>query len=390
MGLCLALEGSSGPGHARQDPHPTPADTRSECLRLRRTERPSYSSRISTKWGVWNSVCRDRGIPHAFDFSPASVRTHRRYKGGGEFLSESNDIRLGDVVVSKPGGKHGGVIQYDYGKAVQGGQFEPTGVLNQPPQVLLTHLSQLEAKQMTGEDAISNIVGAVLNRNPSMKEKFSPLDQHMDYLFRFSYHHADKSSDCEECDKNQLVERQPRDMRAPCIHYGLIASGDRVMKDSETRDRLAQQHGILCFEMEAAGLMNELPTLVIRGICDYCDSHKQKKWQGYAALTAAAYTKLLLLAMPVLQTTPGSLKGNRERHWIISLPRNPKFVDRQEEITKLEELLTMQDGPRRIAITGLGGVGKTQIALEVAYCIRDRGHDCTVLWVPCTSRALIE
>ncbi|KAL4766883.1 hypothetical protein BDW60DRAFT_172255 [Aspergillus nidulans var. acristatus] len=309
---------------------------------------------------------------------------------GGGVPSESNDIRLGDVVVSKPGGKHGGVIQYDYGKAVQGGQFKPTGVLNQPPQVLLTHLSQLEAKQMTGEDAISNIVGAVLERNPSMKERFSPLEQHKDYLFNSSYLHADKNSDCEKCDKNQLVERQPRDMRTPCIHYGLIASGDRVMKDSETRDRLAQQHGILCFEMEAAGLMNELPTLVIRGICDYCDSHKQKKWQGYAALTAAAYAKLLLLAMPVLQTTPGSLKGNRERHSVISLPRNPKFVGRQDEITKLEELLTMQNGPRRIAITGLGGVGKTQIALEVAYRIRDRDHECTVLWVPCTSHALIE
>ncbi|KAB8071082.1 hypothetical protein BDV29DRAFT_179858 [Aspergillus leporis] len=52
--------------------------------------------------------------------------------------------------------------------------------------------------------------------------------------------------------------------------------------------------------MEAAGLMDEIPTLVIRGICDYCDSHKQKQWQGYAALTAAAYAKLLLLVMPVL------------------------------------------------------------------------------------------
>lgn len=136
--------------------------------------------------------------------------------------------------------------------------------------------------------------------------------------------------------------------------------------------------------------MNELPTLVIRGICDYCDSHKQKKCQGSAALTAAAYTKLLLSAMPVLQTTPGSLKGNRERHWVISLPRNPKFVGGQDEITKLEELLAMQDGPRRIAITGLGGVGKTQIALEVTYRIRDRVHECTVFWVPCTSHALLK
>ncbi|KAL4774447.1 hypothetical protein BDW60DRAFT_214958 [Aspergillus nidulans var. acristatus] len=309
---------------------------------------------------------------------------------GGGVPSESNDIRLGDVVVSKPGGKHGGVIQYDYGKAVQGGQFKPTGVLNQPPQVLLTHLSQLEAKQMTGEDAISNIVGAVLERNPSMKERFSPLEQHMDYLFNSSYHHADKTSDCEKCDKEKLVKRPPRDTESPFIHYGLIASGDRVMKDSETRDRLAKQHGILCFEMEAAGLMNELPTVVIRGICDYCDSHKQKQWQGYAALTAAAYAKLLLLAMPVLRTISGSLRGNRGRHWVVPLPRNPKFVGRQDEIMKLEKLLTMQDGPGRIAITGLGGVGKTQIALEVAYRIRDRDHECTVLWVPCTSHALIE
>ncbi|KAL6237446.1 hypothetical protein BDW75DRAFT_238412 [Aspergillus navahoensis] len=66
---------------------------------------------------------------------------------GGGVPSEGNDIRLGDVVVSKPGGKHGGVIQYDYGKAIQGGQLEPTGILNQPPQVLLTHMSQLDLKQ---------------------------------------------------------------------------------------------------------------------------------------------------------------------------------------------------------------------------------------------------
>ncbi|KAL4811582.1 hypothetical protein BDW67DRAFT_41010 [Aspergillus spinulosporus] len=309
---------------------------------------------------------------------------------GGGVPSKGNDIRLGDVVVSKPGGKYGGVIQYNYGKAVQGGQFEPTGILNQPPQVLLTHLSQLEAKQIIGEDAISKIVDAVLERTPSMKDRFSPLEQHMDYLFNSSYHHVNKNSDCEECDKTQLVKQQPRDRRTSCIHYGLIASGDRLIKDSETRDRLAQQHKILCFEMEAAGLINKLPTLVIQGICDYCDSHKQKQWQGYAALTAAAYTKLLLLAIPVLQTIPGSPKESRERHWVVSLPRNSKFVGRQDEITKLEELLTMQDGPRRIAITGLGGVGKTQIALEVAYRMRDRDQECTVLWIPCTSHALIE
>ncbi|KAL2012539.1 hypothetical protein VTN00DRAFT_64 [Thermoascus crustaceus] len=66
------------------------------------------------------------------------------------------------------------------------------------------------------------------------------------------------------------------------------------MKHGRTRDKLAQELGILCFEMEAAGLMDNFPCLVIRGICDYADSHKNKIWQEYAAATAAAYAKELL------------------------------------------------------------------------------------------------
>jgi hypothetical protein len=50
--------------------------------------------------------------------------------------------------------------------------------------------------------------------------------------------------------------------------------------------------------MEAAGLMNHLPCPVIRGICDYADSHKNEKWQEYAALTAAVYAKQLLSVIP--------------------------------------------------------------------------------------------
>jgi nucleoside phosphorylase len=75
------------------------------------------------------------------------------------------------------------------------------------------------------------------------------------------------------------------------------------MKDSETQDHLAEQHGIFCFEMEAAGLLDGLPTLVIQGICDYSDSHKHKGWQGYAALTTAAYARVLLLGFPVRTNT---------------------------------------------------------------------------------------
>lgn len=66
------------------------------------------------------------------------------------------------------------------------------------------------------------------------------------------------------------------------------------MKDVYIRDKLAEEEDVLCFEMEAAGLINHFPCLVIRGICDYANSHKNKAWQGYAAMAAAAYTKRLL------------------------------------------------------------------------------------------------
>jgi nucleoside phosphorylase len=74
----------------------------------------------------------------------------------------------------------------------------------------------------------------------------------------------------------------------------LVASGNQVMRDGRTRERLRREMNVLCFEMEAAGLMDNFPCLVVRGICDYADSHKNKRWQPYAASTAAGYAKELL------------------------------------------------------------------------------------------------
>ena len=66
------------------------------------------------------------------------------------------------------------------------------------------------------------------------------------------------------------------------------------MKSAERRDKLRDTWGVICFEMEAAGLMNDFPCVVIRGICDYSDRHKHKLWQPYSAVVAAAYAKDLL------------------------------------------------------------------------------------------------
>ncbi|KAF2218619.1 nucleoside phosphorylase domain-containing protein [Elsinoe ampelina] len=84
----------------------------------------------------------------------------------------------------------------------------------------------------------------------------------------------------------------------PEAFYGMIASGNVVVKDGSTRDRLGQELGALCFEMEAAGLMQDFSCLVIRGICDYADRHKNKEWQDYASIVAAVFTKELLGHVP--------------------------------------------------------------------------------------------
>jgi nucleoside phosphorylase len=102
---------------------------------------------------------------------------------------------------------------------------------------------------------------------------------------------------CEQlgCDEQQLVPRarvsQPS---RPIVHFGLIASGDTVMKSGEDRDEITTRDNVIAFEMEGAGVWEHFPSLVIKGVCDYSDSHKCRRWQGYAAATAAAVMKAFL------------------------------------------------------------------------------------------------
>jgi nucleoside phosphorylase len=78
------------------------------------------------------------------------------------------------------------------------------------------------------------------------------------------------------------------------IHFGRIASGDGVMKSGQHRDDIVDSEKVIAFEMEGAGAWDYLPTVIIKSVCDYADSHKSKEWQRYAAANAAACTKAFL------------------------------------------------------------------------------------------------
>ncbi|XXG95875.1 hypothetical protein Hte_002147 [Hypoxylon texense] len=251
-------------------------------------------------------------------------------------------VRLGDVVVSAPVYEYPGVVQWDFGILEDGSQLKRIGALNSPPISLLTALTKLEAEHRLTRPKMHGYLEERRQKYPDSSPTFIRTAALRDMLFKASYSHiqcppvqswlhvilsyfiavlffpiglfdqgtsssqvhsdgiGSKQDDeetmedaCQYCDKSQVVSRKPRGM---LVHQGLIASGNKVIKDAAFRDNLNEKFGgnVLCVEMEAAGLMDNFPCVVIRGICDYADSHKNYAWQEHAAAIAAAFAKEFL------------------------------------------------------------------------------------------------
>ncbi|CAI7569589.1 unnamed protein product [Penicillium manginii] len=322
-------------------------------------------------------------------FTFPSIRFGLMVGIGGGVPSNVVDIRLGDFVVSKPTASFGGVIQFDYGKTVTSGSFHRTGLLNKPPQILLTAMSRLQADHLSSGSSLSDELSSVADKN----HIFAYPGRDVDRLFHADYEHAGGVT-CEECDAKHLLARVPRPGNLPNIHYGLIASGNQVIKHAGTRDRLARELGVLCVEMEAAGMMDQFPCLVIRGICDYSDSHKQKAWQPYAAATAAAYAKEILKMVPgkqveksVLATAATSSNAelvSRVSHWLTPTNffavQNDVISKRQEGtgewLLHSAEYKTWSCGKQRtLFCQGIPGAGKTVMSSIVINDIQMKFGD---------------
>ena len=188
-------------------------------------------------------------------------------------------------------------MQIDLGKETVSG-FERTGSLNRRPRVILTALTELRSKHILDLDSIPRYIEELYGRYPKLRKQCRYQGKEFDRLFESHHEHMQaKNNNCQKCDSVQEVEREERDSDDPMVHYGTLASGNQVIKNGLIRDALQEKYGILCFEMEAAGLMNDFPCLLNRGTCDYSDSHKNKRWQAWAASSAAAYAKELLSAI---------------------------------------------------------------------------------------------
>jgi nucleoside phosphorylase len=163
---------------------------------------------------------------------------------GGKFDKLSKDIRLGDVVISKPKGQHGGVVEWDVGTEQEDGSFKRTGFLD------------------VGGDS------------------------------------------CGKCGPNK-IQREQREDCGPRVHFGGVASGETLMVDGVMRDHVAKILKVKCFGMDAAKVMAIRPSLCIMGVGNYADSHQQSLeygiWEEYAAAAAATYTKHFVMQLRFLR-----------------------------------------------------------------------------------------
>lgn len=177
------------------------------------------------EYGTSPAAVVARDMMHSFN----NIRIGLMVGIGGGVPSERHDIRLGDVVVSAPRNGKSGVFQYDFGKAMQDQCFRQTGFLNQPPVVLRRAMAAISQQhELNGhnlEDDISNI----LQKN-KLHWKYHRPDRSSDRLYQSGYVHPKDYNDCREaCVNSALVLRREYE-DDPAIHYGIIASGNSVMR----------------------------------------------------------------------------------------------------------------------------------------------------------------
>lgn len=216
---------------------------------------------------------------------------------GGGVPSQQHDVRLGDVVVGVHEHSYG-ACQYDLQRSIQEQCLRPNRSNRGPPSAVIDALMSIRTQHGTYRNQLENVMAEALTRHPKLRKRYKRPDLAIDRLFKSHITH-DSSGCAASCAKEEsnLVKRPVRTETEGnlAVHYGRIASGYLPIKDALVRDMLAARENILCFETEACGLTYDFPCLLIRGICSYTDSHRNKEWHRHAALAAAAFAKHLIL-----------------------------------------------------------------------------------------------
>ncbi len=189
------------------------------------------------------------------------------------------------------------------------------------------------------------------------------------------------------------------EQREIACHLKPMASGNAVRSDQPFEDVRAPVRGTVAIDMEGAafGLVMSrhplIPWLVVKGVCDYADQDKNDVYHDYAARASALYALSFIRAyvtnerLPRLDGSSPSSRAGPSEIWNIPYPRNPVFTGREHLLAQLAEALKPGEAvvlAQPQAISGLGGIGKTQIAVEYAY--QHRQDYQAVLWTLADTR----
>lgn len=293
-------------------------------------DRNAYTTGVLGGKAVVLAYPRDMGTLNAASVASDMRCSFRHIKlalvvgvaGGAPQTQDGINIYLGDVVISTA------VIQYDFGRQYPDGfrrKNELESTLSRASPEIANFLSYLD-----GSRATKRLTAKIDRYNHEVTPKPAHPGVDQDHLFASEYRHkhrdpraceicsnckewydpvcerAEKAS-CEElgCDQSTCrVEGRPQHtsehgtqahgLRPARIHFGRVASGNGVIKSGFHRDKLVAGERVIGFEMEGAGTWDQLPTVIVKSVCDYADSHKNKGWQGYAAATAASCAKAML------------------------------------------------------------------------------------------------
>ncbi|KAL8407763.1 hypothetical protein RB594_006559 [Gaeumannomyces avenae] len=241
---------------------------------------------------------------------------------GGLPQIRGRDAFLGDVIVSKS------IVNHDFGrqypdKFVVRSTEDTLGQTNNDIRGLLELLEGKDELDRLQKKARANLVTLQAAATAADKEwgtSYSPPSDDADTMFPAKYDHIHRDEVCADCDEDPprfceqasrlscddvgcktrlCAPRQNRQQERPVelvpqVFMGRVACGNAVMKSGKHRDAVAKEHNVIAFEMEGAGAWNEVPCIVVKGICDYADSHKNKKWQNFAAATAASVAAAIL------------------------------------------------------------------------------------------------
>jgi nucleoside phosphorylase len=204
-------------------------------------------------------------------------------------------IDLGDVILSN------GVIQYDFGRQYPDRFERKDTLLDSMGRAGLEIRSTLnKVKGLRGKEVLKNRMAHYLDKlskKPSLQANYPTMrdSKASERPRRYPVETADQGVRYQDgVVSGRRLGQSSVNAPNPAIHFGLIASGDTVMKSERQRDEIARRENTIAFEMEGAAVWENFPTLVIKGACDYADSHKTKEFQPYAAATAAACTRAFL------------------------------------------------------------------------------------------------